>query len=228
MNAEVIAAAILLTVAALALLKRAELAEAGQGNATGLPPWLSLANMTEEVAAVMGLDRTADAGQASANLRAFLVMIQRAEGTHGKADPYRVLFGGRLFDGPMVDHPRIAQQFTDKAGRRLWTSAAGAYQFMAVSPLPNGSGRSTRVDTWDRLRAKLNLPDFGPQSQDRAAVELIDEAGALLDVYAGRFDDAVRKVRQVWASLPGAGHDQPERSMQWARAAYADAGGAFA
>src|SRR5207302_11144329 len=86
-----------------------------------------------------------DAGDA--NAAAFLQTIRVAEGTAGP-DGYRTLFGGRLFTD-FADHPRQAVQFVDQAGRKLWTSAAGAYQFMAVSPLPGGG--STRVDTWDRI-----------------------------------------------------------------------------
>lgn len=164
-----------------------------------------------------------DETQAQRNRAAFLWMIRKAEGTAGP-NGYRTLFGGRLFSG-WADHPRVAQQFTDKAGRRLWTSAAGAYQFMAVSPLPGGG--STRVNTWDRVRDKLGLPDFSPASQDEAALELIRERGALADVDAGRFDEAVRKVRSVWASMPGAGYAQPEKSLQALRVAYAEAGGTF-
>jgi lysozyme len=97
---------------------------------------------------------------------------------------------------------------------------------MAISPLPGGG--STRVDTWDRMRAKLGLPDFSPASQDAAAVGLIDDAGALNDVKAGRFETAIAKVRRIWASLPGAGYAQSERSMDMLRAAYQSAGGSFA
>lgn len=161
----------------------------------------------------------------ASNLRAFLDAIAFAEGTAREADNgYRTMFGYRTFDS-YADHPRQAVQFTDRAGRKLWTSAAGRYQFMAVSPLPNG--KSTKVDTWDRLRADLRLPDFSPASQDAAAKELIRQRGALNDVYAGRFDDAVRKVAPVWASLPGANHNQPERSLAALRTAYRDAGGTF-
>ena len=56
----------------------------------------------------------------------------------------------------------------------------------------------------------------------------IDEAGALLDVRAGRLAVAVGKVRRIWASLPGAGYSQPERPMAWLEARYRDAGGTFA
>lgn len=158
---------------------------------------------------------------ASGNVQAFLHMIRYAEGTAGP-DGYRTMFGGGLFED-LSDHPRQAHRFTDRAGRVLWTTAAGAYQFMAISPLPGGG--STRVDTWDRMRAKLQLPDFSPASQDAAAIELIRERGALGDVMAGRLVAAVRKCAPVWASLPGAGYQQPERQFASLAAVFASAGG---
>lgn len=197
-------------------------AEVVQGDAL---PGLSLANVAEEAAHVFEPNPVPTVA-AERNLAAFLAMIRHAEGTADE-NGYRALFGHtrdrpRLFDA-FTDHPRIASRFTDQRGRELWTTAAGAYQAMAVSPIPGG-GR-TRVDTWDRIRRKLQLPDFSPASQDRMAVELIDEAGALADVLAGRAADAIRKVRGVWASLPGAGYDQPERRIGWLLTKYSDAGG---
>lgn len=158
------------------------------------------------------------------NLQAFLATIRAAEGTSGP-NGYRTLFGGGLFSG-YADHPRIAKQFTDQAGRRLWTSAAGAYQMMAVSQIPTGG--ATRIDTWDRLKRRLGLTDFAPASQDAAAIELIREAGALYDVRAGRFADAISKVRKTWASLPGAGYAQPERSLASLASVFESAGGTLA
>ena len=161
--------------------------------------------------------------QADANRAAFLQMIRASEGTSGP-DGYRTLFGYRTFSS-FADHPRTAVQFTS-GGRTLWTTAAGAYQLMAVSPIP--SGGSTKVDTWDRLQRKLQLPDFTPASQDAAALELVDECGALGNVDAGELDVAVSKCRRVWASLPGAGYGQPERSIETLRAAFVNAGGTLA
>jgi lysozyme len=166
-----------------------------------------------------------DEDQAAANVAAFLMMIRTAEGTAGP-NGYRTLFGGGLFNG-WADHPRIAKAFVNKAGERLWTSAAGAYQFMAVSPIP-GTDKSTRVNTWDVVSKRLGLPDFSPESQDAAAVELIREAGALGDVRAGRFEDAVNKVRRIWASMPGAGYNQTERSLDGLRTVYLNNGGNLA
>jgi len=165
-----------------------------------------------------------DPSTEEANTAAFLRMIRQAEGTAGP-DGYRTMFGHRLFYG-FEDHPRDPMQFTNGKGERLWSSAAGAYQFMAVSPIPGGG--TTKVDTWDRVKRKLGLEDFSPANQDRAAVELISEAGALNDVRAGRFDAAVNRVRRTWASMPGAGYSQPERSLEALRTAYLNAGGNLA
>lgn len=165
-----------------------------------------------------------DTDQAANNTGAFLAMIRKAEGTAGP-NGYRTLFGGQLFND-FSDHPRQAKKFRTKDGRELYTSAAGAYQFLAISPIPGGG--STKVNTWDRISARLGLPDFGPESQDAAAIELIREAGALGDVRAGRFDQAVGKVRGIWASMPGAGYSQPERGIETLRLAYLSAGGNFA
>jgi muramidase (phage lysozyme) len=145
------------------------------------------------------------------NVAAFLQMIRAAEGTAGP-NGYRTLFGGRLFD-QFADHPRIA--VTAPLGASTITStAAGAYQILAR--------------TWDEARDALELPDFSPASQDAAAVWLIRRRGALADVRAGRFDDALAKVAKEWASLPGAPYGQPVKTLDQARSLYASAGGSFA
>jgi muramidase (phage lysozyme) len=147
-----------------------------------------------------------DEGQAAVNVGAFLSMIAYAEGTAGP-DGYRTLFGGGKFDS-YADHPRIYVPF-----RTTSSSAAGRYQILAR--------------TWDTLARRLGLTDFGPDNQDAAAIELIRERGALNDARAGRTAAAVDKVRKVWASLPGAGYAQPERSINQLLAAYERAGGTF-
>lgn len=145
------------------------------------------------------------------NERAFLDMIAYAEGTSAP-EGYRMMFGGGLFNS-YADHPRVLHDFTNKVGQRLKTSAAGRYQFLAR--------------TWDELQRKLDLPDFGPASQDAAALELIRQRGALADVRAGRVAEAVRKVAPIWASLPGAGYNQPERKLTQLLQAYTAGGGAI-
>ena len=146
--------------------------------------------------------------EAQANTRAFLDMLSYSEGT--TRNGYNTLFGGGTFDS-LADHPRRVFSFTNSAGQTLKTTAAGRYQFLAR--------------TWDSLKDKLNLPDFGPESQDAAAIELIRQRGALADVRAGRVEAAIQKCAPIWASLPGAGYNQPERKLSSLIAAYQNAGG---
>jgi lysozyme len=126
------------------------------------------------------------------NIRAFLIMIQHAEGTYGK-DGYRKLYGGGYFN----DYSKHPNTKVTKWG--ITSTAAGAYQILSK--------------TWAELQAKLKLPDFGPVSQDKAAIELIRRRKALEDVYAGRFTLAIAKCRKEWASLPGAGYGQNEKNV---------------
>jgi muramidase (phage lysozyme) len=147
------------------------------------------------------------------NLSAFLDMLGFSEGTDavaGSDHGYNVVVGGQLFSG-YADHPR----------RKVWlprykvySTAAGRYQFL--------------VATWDALRKKLSLPDFSPQSQDLACIELIKEKSALDDISSGRIADAITKCAPLWASLPGAGYGQREVSRQKLINFYTSAGGKLA
>lgn len=94
------------------------------------------------------------------------------------------------------------------------SDAAGRYQFM---------GRY-----WSHYKQQLNLPDFGPESQDKWATQLIKECHALDDIATGHFAAAVAKCSSRWASLPGAGYGQPENTLVALQDAYAQAGGTFA
>lgn len=129
------------------------------------------------------------------NVRSFLDMIAAAEGTtkHG----YNTLFGGGKFEN-LQDHPRQLFDFTETTGRKNKTSAAGRYQFLS--------------NTWDEQAKKLGLPDFGEQSQDLAAINLLRERGILPDVLQGNWEAAVKKSGPIWASLPSSPYPQPRQS----------------
>lgn len=146
---------------------------------------------------------------AAQNLRATLDTIRWCEGTLNDMG-YRTMFGYRYFDS-FADHPRQYWPYTNQAGQLVRSSAAGAYQII--------------VATWDKLRARLGLPDFSPASQDAAAIELIRECGALEDAKAGRIEAVARKCRGVWASLPGSNVSQPTRSIEQVIAAFNTNGG---
>ncbi len=141
------------------------------------------------------------------NIRAFLIMIQYAEGTYGK-DGYRKLYGGGSFND-FSKHPNTP---TTKWG--ITSTAAGAYQILNK--------------TWVELQGKLGLTDFSPVNQDKAAIELIRRRKALDDVYAGHFKEAIAKCRKEWASLPGAGYGQNEKNVQNLLAIIKVAGGLIA
>lgn len=160
-----------------------------------------------------------------ANQAAFLKLIRFSEGTDKAADPYRVCYGYRHTIDSMADHPAITGEWKGetlpdamcrKAGRDpgCVSTAAGAYQL--IKP------------TWRGIRDRLHLPDFSPASQDRAAVWLIGNCGALEDVLAGRIRTAIAKCSREWASLPGNTAGQPQRHEQDLLDAFVKAGGVLA
>lgn len=116
--------------------------------------------------------------------RALLNTIRFAEGTwtEGRHEGYRMLYGGRLI-ADLTRHPEITVR------SRYVSAAAGAYQF-----LPR---------TWEEAARMLRLPDFGPASQDQAALYLVEKRGVLQ-----RFDrqglchEVLARLAPEWASLP--------------------------
>jgi len=145
------------------------------------------------------------------NSKAFLDMIAVSEGTASLGDNgYNVLVGGGLFQGYQT-HPRT-RVYCPKF--KLYSTAAGRYQLLARY--------------WDAYRKSLGLKDFSPASQDKIALQQIKEQKALADVEAGRFELAVGKVCNIWASLPGAGYRQHENSLATLKLAYLKAGGTLA
>lgn len=122
------------------------------------------------------------------NVQAFLSLIGWTEGAG-----YNTLYGGGTFNS-YAAHPN--QRIT--AGGYTST-AAGRYQFL--------------YGTWIGIKNKLGLPDFSPQSQDIAALELIAERGALSAVLAGNLIGALKELGCAWASLPYSGCGQREKSI---------------
>lgn len=188
---------------------------------------LLLTAMRAGARSVMSAVSTSDP-VAGANRAAMLWALRWSEGTDD-ANGYRALYGHtkaapKLF-GSFAQHPVESGEWRGEklsdamcAGAGLGpgciTTAAGAYQ--------------TILPTWREGRDALGLGDFSPASQDALALWLIDRAGALDDVDAGDLDTAISKMRRIWASLPGAGYDQPERSLAALRSVYQAAGGSVA
>lgn len=153
------------------------------------------------------------------NLKAFLDMLAVSEGTSTspltKNNGYDVIVTG--VDGPEIfndyaQHPFAGGRKPKQINRKgLYSTASGRYQHMLAH--------------WKHYRDLLKLPDFGPESQDKWAIQLIKERRALPDIEAGNFAAAVSKCRNIWASLPGAGYGQPEHPIEKLQAAYIKAGG---
>ncbi len=154
----------------------------------------------------------------NANLRAFLDMIAVSE--IGEAllsvsnNGYDVIVGSTVsrpvLFASYADHPRRVVSLV-VGGKTVRSTAAGRYQLLARY--------------FDAYRRLLALKDFSPASQDAIAIQQIRERGALQDIEAGRLMSAVRKVKNLWASLPGAGYGQHENAIERLRAAYLGAGG---
>ncbi|WP_327575210.1 glycoside hydrolase family 104 protein [Roseateles sp.] len=157
---------------------------------------------------------------AAANVAAFLAMLGYSEG----AD-YSTCYGYRHKVQDFSDHPAVTGEWAGELlsdtmcrnagfGPGCKSTAAGKYQI-------------TRP-TWLRLKAKLGLADFSPESQDAAAVQLISERGALEAVKAGDVATAIKRCRNEWASLPGNYAQQGQRSAEQLVAWYQTAGGSTA
>lgn len=140
------------------------------------------------------------------NVQAFLRVIRQGE-TSQEADAYRWIVGStrkapQLVD-TFADHPR-RRVFIPSL--RVWSTAAGAYQFLQ--------------GTWDECARALGLTDFGPASQDLAAVFLIRRRGALPALLAGDIEGAIAKCAAEWASLPGSPYGQPVQTLLGALSVY--------
>jgi len=141
------------------------------------------------------------------NVCALLDTIAFTEGTDRPPQPthdrgYDVLVGGKLF-ASYARHPDILVRISSK----LTSTAAGRYQILARQ--------------WAAYQPRLHLPDFGPLSQDLYAINQFREQGALPLILAGRLEEAIAKINDIWASLPGSPYGQPTVSMDEALGIYA-------
>lgn len=164
--------------------------------------------MGKKVKNALDTSAVQDAAQ-DPNVKAFLDTIAYSEGTiHIGDNGYNVFLGGSTFDD-YSQHPN------QKHVAGNWTStAAGRYQFV--------------YPTWDDISGVLGLSDFSPSSQDAGAILLLKRAGALDDVLAGNFVDAVRKASGTWASLPYSTAGQPTQRLTTLQNFYEQSGGMLA
>ncbi|WP_182068272.1 glycoside hydrolase family 24 protein [Stenotrophomonas pavanii] len=149
------------------------------------------------------------------NVVAFLDMLAWSEGTDNGRQPtndrgYDVLVGGGLFRG-YGDHPRVV---VDLPRLKIQSTAAGRYQLLRRY--------------YDAYKKTLGLKDFSPLSQDLIALQQIRERRALPLIQGGKIEEAIKAVRKIWASLPGAGYGQHEHKLADLLAVYRKAGGTVA
>jgi muramidase (phage lysozyme) len=95
------------------------------------------------------------------------------------------MFGYREFND-LSKHPNIKIPFTDKGDT---TTAAGTYQITAP--------------TWEEQAKKQGLKDFSPENQNKAAVGIMRDIGALDAFKEGNFDKAKQLLGTKWAGIPG-------------------------
>lgn len=134
----------------------------------------------------------------SPNARRWLNTIAFAEGTWGDGAPrYDITFGYQ----PIKDLSRHPDRVVH--GNGYSSAAAGAYQFMPA--------------TWERAQRALGLKNFGPQSQDQAALQLLRWRGVDPD-RDPITRETVAKVAGEWASLPTlegrSAYGQPVKSFE--------------
>lgn len=157
------------------------------------------------------------------NVRAFLDMIGVSEGT--STSPATLCAGYDVIVTGIDGKPEVFDDFRRHpfAGGRvpkvinskgLASTASGRYQIMLKWALA--------------YAASLKLSDFGPESQDKIALQMIRECNAMHLIEQGQFAAAVTACRSRWASLPGAGYGQHENQLAKLQTAYIDAGGVLA
>lgn len=152
-------------------------------------------------------------------VRAYMRMLRVGEGTEGESG-YTKLFGGKNFTEPphsknMSDHPQIqVYWYTKKNGKKVYSSAAGAYQVMGY--------------TWndkDMLakRKKYKITDYSKENQDKFCIVLFKDKrpGMLNLILQGKIEEATKNFGSYeWASLPPGRYGQPMKTMKEALSLY--------
>jgi muramidase (phage lysozyme) len=150
----------------------------------------------------------------SQNRVAFLDVIANSE--IGPALLAKTDNGYQCLVGSTPSHPLTFSSFAshpDILNRALNSTAAGRYQLL--------------FRYWLSYSKMLNLPDFGPLSQDRIALQQIRECNALADIDAGNFAHAVALCSRIWASFPGSPYGQHTNAIALLQGYYTAAGGAL-
>lgn len=149
---------------------------------------------------------------------AFLRLIRWAEGTDKRINPYAVVYAYEFTITDFSDHPfysshqwkggKLSASMCINAGQKpgCVSTAAGAYQFIRT--------------TWQNLKKRGNLPDFGNRSQDRAAIMLLKDCNSYNHILTGNIKQAILNAGNTWASLPGNTYGQNPKKIDTLIAKY--------
>jgi muramidase (phage lysozyme) len=129
------------------------------------------------------------------NVRIMLDLISRAE---GNTDYNTIVGGGKFKD--FSTHPNKTV-YLKSLGNTIQTNAAGKYQIMGFN--------------WGPYSKRLNLKDFSPESQDKIAIQMIADRGALNSVLKGDYVNGIKKLKSQWASLPATEIKQGYGPKSW-------------
>ena len=129
------------------------------------------------------------------NVRIMLDLISRAEGNTN----YDTLVGGGKFDD-FSSHPNKTV-YLKSLKKVIASDAAGRYQIMGAN--------------WGPYSKRLGLKDFSPESQDKIAIQMLADRGALDSVLKGNFKSAVKKSGSQWTSLPATEVIQGRGPKDW-------------
>ena len=146
------------------------------------------------------------------NLAAFLDTIAVSE--LGEALMDATDDGYNVIVGSTVEAPHLFTDYSHHPGiyvAKFNSTAAGRYQVLKRYA--------------DAYTIQLRLPDFGPESQDKIAIEMIAECHAFADIETGAIALALVKCSSRWASLPGSQYGQHVNAVETLLASYTKAGG---
>lgn len=149
-------------------------------------------------------------------IKAMLDTLAWAEGTlkYGNNNGYDVFFTGKLlsdYNLNYLKHPNKSHSISTTASKKIVSTACGRYQFL--------------YKTWEELANTLGLPDFSPESQDLAAVELLKRRKVYNSLEDGDIEEALDKktyyngtkysnLALEWASFPNGPWGQNNRSRE--------------
>ena len=143
-----------------------------------------------------------------ARLKAFMYALRYGEGTLGEKG-YKTIVGGGTFDD-FSKHPKksVSIKYFDTNKNEytaIYSTAAGAYQFLFT----------TWSDIVSQYGKKYSINDFSPKNQDKGCIILIKcNCKALSEITNGNIEEAVKKCKKIWASLPYSSYGQRTEKIE--------------